>query len=80
MITATATAASRVGAGVAATTDYLPLPFILTNGSPLSTLRSGVNDRRRRGSGRMRQDLKVVLVFLLFVEVIHSVGYMSGWW
>jgi len=28
----------------------------------------------------MRQDLKVVLVFLLFVEVIHSVGYVSGWW
>jgi hypothetical protein len=43
-------------------------------------LGSGVKDRRRRGSGQMRQDLKVVLVFLLFVEVIHSLGYASGWW
>jgi hypothetical protein len=40
---------------------------------------SDVGDRRQ-GSGRMRQDLKVVLVFLLFVEVMHSLGYVSGWW
>jgi hypothetical protein len=37
-------------------------------------------DDRPQGSGRMRQDLKVVLVFLLFVEVMHSLGYVSGWW
>jgi len=28
----------------------------------------------------MRQDLKIVLTFFLFVEVIHSLGYVSGWW
>jgi len=28
----------------------------------------------------MRQDLKVVLVFLLVVELIHSLGYVSGVW
>jgi hypothetical protein len=41
--------------------------------------RSGLDERRQRRE-RMRQDLKVVLVFFLFLEVIHSVGYISGWW
>jgi len=28
----------------------------------------------------MRQDLKIVLVFFLFIEVVHTLGYVSGWW
>jgi len=28
----------------------------------------------------MRPDLKIVLMLLLAVEVMHSVGYASGWW
>ena len=39
-----------------------------------------VTNRWRRGSEHMRQDLKLVLVFFLFVEVVHTLGYVSGLW
>ena len=39
---------------------------------------ASIVEAQRRG--QMRQDLKVVLVFLLFIEVMHSLGYVSGWW
>jgi hypothetical protein len=52
---------------------------ILADGCLTWVPRSGLDERRQRRE-RMRQDLKVLLVFFLFLEVIHSVGYISGWW